>query len=61
MEVKGFGGVSKYSKGHIQLVLKVGPIVALNRFHVEDFVVSYHVLLGKPWLHKHQLISSTYH
>ncbi len=61
MEVKGFGCVSKYSKGHIQLVLKVGPIVALNRFHVEDFVVLYHVLLGKPWLHKHQLISSTYH
>ena len=23
--------------------------------------VSYHILLGKPWLHKHRLIPSTYH
>ena len=23
--------------------------------------VSYHVLLGRPWLHKHQLVPSTYH
>ena len=23
--------------------------------------VSYDVLLGRPWLHKHQLVSSTYH
>uniref|UniRef100_A0A2N9G772 Integrase catalytic domain-containing protein n=1 Tax=Fagus sylvatica TaxID=28930 RepID=A0A2N9G772_FAGSY len=61
MEIKGFGGVGEYTKGHIQLVLKVGPIVALTWFHVMDFVVPYHILLGRPWLHKHQLIPSTYH
>uniref|UniRef100_A0A2N9H7S0 RNA-directed DNA polymerase n=1 Tax=Fagus sylvatica TaxID=28930 RepID=A0A2N9H7S0_FAGSY len=61
MEIKGFGGVGEYTKGHIQLVLKVGPIVAFTRFHVVDSVVPYHVLLGRPWLHKHQLIPSTYH
>ena len=61
MEIKGFGGIGEYTKRHIQLVLKVSPIVALTRFHVVDFVVSYHILLGRPWLHKHQLISSTYH
>uniref|UniRef100_A0A2N9I6K9 Integrase catalytic domain-containing protein n=1 Tax=Fagus sylvatica TaxID=28930 RepID=A0A2N9I6K9_FAGSY len=38
MEIKGFGGVGEYTKGHIQLVLKVGPIVALTRFHVVDSV-----------------------
>jgi hypothetical protein len=27
IEIKGFGGVGEYTKGHIQLVLKVGPIV----------------------------------
>ena len=26
-----------------------------------DSVVPYHILLGRPWLHKHQLVSSTYH
>uniref|UniRef100_A0A2N9FG65 Integrase catalytic domain-containing protein n=1 Tax=Fagus sylvatica TaxID=28930 RepID=A0A2N9FG65_FAGSY len=61
MEIKGFGGVGEYTKGHIQLVLKVGPIVALTRFHVVDSVVPYHILLGRPWLHKHQLVPSTYH
>ena len=61
MEIKGFGSMGEYTKGHIQLVLKVGPIVALTRFHVVDFVVPYHILLGRPWLHKHQLVSSTYH
>uniref|UniRef100_A0A2N9GLZ0 Retrotransposon gag domain-containing protein n=1 Tax=Fagus sylvatica TaxID=28930 RepID=A0A2N9GLZ0_FAGSY len=61
MEIKGFGGVGEYTKGHIQLVLKVGPIVALTRFHVVDSMVPYHILLGRPWLHKHQLIPFTYH
>jgi hypothetical protein len=58
MEIKGFGGMGEYTKGHIQLVLKVSPIVALTRFQVVDSVVPYHILLGRPWLHKHQLISS---
>ena len=35
--------------------------MALTRFHVINAEVSYHVLLGHPWLHKHRLISSTYH
>jgi hypothetical protein len=61
MEIKSFGGIGEYTKGHIQLVLKVGPIVALTRFHVVDSVVPYHILLGRPWLHKHHLIPSTYH
>uniref|UniRef100_A0A2N9HKP8 Uncharacterized protein n=1 Tax=Fagus sylvatica TaxID=28930 RepID=A0A2N9HKP8_FAGSY len=33
MEVTGFGGVTEYTMGHVQLVLRVGPIVALTRFH----------------------------
>uniref|UniRef100_A0A2N9EDP8 Peptidase A2 domain-containing protein n=1 Tax=Fagus sylvatica TaxID=28930 RepID=A0A2N9EDP8_FAGSY len=34
IEVTGFGGAAEYTMGHIQLVLRVGPIVALTRFHV---------------------------
>ena len=45
----------------MQLALRVGPIIALTRFHVINSEVSYHVLLGCPWLHKHCLIPSTYH
>jgi hypothetical protein len=61
MEVTGFGGVTEYTMGHVQLVLRVGPIVALTRFHVVNAEAPYHVLLGRPWLHKHKLVSSTYH
>ena len=30
MELTGFGGVTEYTMGHVQLVLRVGPIVALT-------------------------------
>ena len=53
MEVTGFGGRGEYTAGHIQLWLKVGPITSLARFHVVKTEVSYHVLLGGPWLNKH--------
>ena len=61
MEVTRFGGRGKYTEGHIQLWLKVGPIASLTQFHVVKMKVSYHVLLGRPWLHKHRLVSSIYH
>ena len=61
IEVTGFGGRGKYIVGHIQLWLKVGLIASLARFHVVKMEVSYHVLLGRSWLHKHRLVLSTYH
>ena len=48
MEVIGFGGRSEYTAGHIQLWLKVRPIVSLASFHVVKTEVSYHILLGRP-------------
>ena len=61
MEVTGFGGRGEYTTGHIQLWLKVGPIASLARLQVVKIEVSYHVLLGRPWLHEHRLVPSTYH
>ena len=61
MEIAGFGGSVESIEGYVQLALRVGPIVALTRFHVINAEASYHVLLGCPWLHKHHLIPSTYH
>ena len=60
MEVTGFGERGEYTVGHIQLWLKMGPIASLTQFHVVKTKVSYHVLLGKSWLHKHRLVLSTY-
>ena len=61
MEIIGFRGSEESTKGYVQLALRVGPIVALTRFHVINLEVSYHVLLGHLWLHKHCLIPSIYH
>ena len=61
MDVTGFGERGEYTAGHIQLWLKVGPIASLARFHMIRMEVSYHVLLVRPWLHKHRLVPSTYH
>ena len=48
IKVTGFGGAAEYTMGHIQLVLRVGSIVALTRFHVVNSEVPYHALLGRP-------------
>ena len=48
IEVTSFGGVAEYTMGHIQLVLRVGSIVTLTRFHVMNFEVPYYALLGRP-------------
>ena len=61
MEVTKFGGRGEYTACHIQLWLKVGPIASLAHFHVVKSEVSYHILLERPWLHKHRLVPSTYH
>ena len=61
MEITGFKGSVESTEGYVQLALKVGPIVALTKFHVINVEVSYHVLFGGPWLHKHHLIPSTFH
>ena len=61
VEITRFGGSAESTEGYVRLALRVGPIVALTRFHVINSEVSYHVLLGRPWLHKHCLIPSMYH
>nr|POE81517.1 hypothetical protein CFP56_29144 [Quercus suber] len=33
MEITGFGGLEESTEGYVQLALRVGPIVALTRFH----------------------------
>ena len=34
MEITGFRGSAESIEGYVQLVVRVGPIVALTRFHV---------------------------
>ena len=41
--------------------LKVGPIRSPTRFHVLEEETSYHLLLGRPWIHAHNCVPSTLH
>ena len=61
IEIIGFGGSAESTKGYVQLALRVGPTVALTRFHMINLKVSYHVLLKHPWFHKHRIIPSMYY
>ena len=61
MEITRFGILAESTEGYEQLALRVGPIVALTRFHVINSEVPYYVLLGRPWLYKHRLIPFMYH
>ena len=47
IEITGFGGSAESTEGYVQLALRVGPIVALTRFHVINPGVSYHVMLER--------------
>ena len=61
LEVTWFRGKGEYTACHFQLWLKVGPVSSLVHFLMVKIKVSHHILLGRPWLHKHRLIPSTYH
>ena len=61
MKITGFGGTAESIEGYIQLALMVGLIVALTQFHVINSEVSYPILFGRPWFHKHCFIPSMYH
>ncbi|PIN11333.1 hypothetical protein CDL12_16069 [Handroanthus impetiginosus] len=45
----------------IRLDLTVGELKASTLFHVIDVKTSYHLLLGRPWLHENGVIPSTFH
>lgn len=60
VEITRFGGAAESTEGYVQLALRVGPIVALIKFHVINLEISYHILLGRSCLHKHRLVPLMY-
>ncbi|KAJ1377405.1 Ribonuclease H superfamily [Sesbania bispinosa] len=47
--------------GRVHAVLEVGPIKTTNIFQIVEGDSSYHLLLGRPWIHLHQCVPSTLH
>ncbi|GKU96143.1 hypothetical protein SLEP1_g9414 [Rubroshorea leprosula] len=61
LSIVGSGNSSEHALGYIQLELKVDVIQSQTTFYVIDAEVSYHILLGRPCLHQHKIVPSTYH
>ena len=49
------------SLGILIIPLTIGPVVFDVEFYIVDLEPNFNLLLGCPWLHKHQLILSTLH
>ena len=47
------------TKGHVNVDLETGPLRAPTNFYMIDADVSYHMLLGRPWIHKNYAMPST--
>ena len=47
--------------GILVIPLIIEPIIFDVEFYIVDLEPSFNLLLGRPWLHKHQVILSTLH
>ena len=54
LQVAGIGSLQQCTLGHAYLDLRVRPIKACILMHVMDGDISYHVILGCPWLKTHK-------
>ncbi|XP_070025952.1 uncharacterized protein [Nicotiana sylvestris] len=59
--VRGFDGGDKDSVGDVMLELSIGPVEFTMEFQVLDVVVSYNLLLGRPWIHTAKAVPSSLH
>jgi hypothetical protein len=59
--IHGKNESTQASLGTITFPIKVGSLLAETTFHVIDATPSYHMLLGRPWLHDDGVVLSTLH
>lgn len=59
--IKAYDNVEKSSVGMINLPIQVGPIIQDTLCHIVDLDLPFNILLGRPWIHVMQVVSSTYH
>ena len=61
ISINGFTDRPTDTIGYVNVDFKVGPIHSSTKFHVIEAPVSYHLLVGRKWLHDHNLIPSILH
>ena len=59
--VKAFDGSRKTVIGEVDLPVKIGPSDFQITFQVMDIHPAYSCLLGRPWIHKAGVVTSTLH
>ena len=60
--IKSYDEAERSSKGLAILPVRVGPIEKYILFQrVDDRLLEYNILLGRPWIHDMQVVPSTYH
>ncbi|XP_012830541.1 PREDICTED: uncharacterized protein LOC105951637 [Erythranthe guttata] len=61
LTIQGFNQEGQRAIGMVRLDLTIGELTASTLFHVIDARTSYHLLLGRPWLHENGVVPSTLH
>mgnify|MGYP000911897260 CR=1 FL=1 len=61
IDITGFENDTRKSLGHVTILLTLGKFSALAKFHVINADTSYHLLIGRAWMHKFGIVPSTYH
>ncbi|PIM97563.1 hypothetical protein CDL12_29966 [Handroanthus impetiginosus] len=61
LTIQGFNQDGQKAIGTIRLDLMIGELKASTLFHIIDANTSYHLLLGRSWLHENGVIRSTLH
>ncbi|XP_070026125.1 uncharacterized protein [Nicotiana sylvestris] len=59
--IQGFNQGGQRAIGAIKLGITIEDMQSSAWMHVIDAKTSYNVLLGRPWIHKNKVVSSTYH
>ncbi|XP_012838511.1 PREDICTED: uncharacterized protein LOC105959033 [Erythranthe guttata] len=61
LTIQGFNQEGQRAIGMVRLDLTIEELAASTLFHVIDARTSYHLLLGRPWLHENGIVPSTLH
>ncbi|PIN05644.1 hypothetical protein CDL12_21814 [Handroanthus impetiginosus] len=61
LTIQGFNQDGQKAISMIRLDLMIGELKASMLFHVIDARTSYHLLMGRPWLHENRVIPFTLH
>ena len=57
----GFSGEQKFTIGEITLPVYARWINKMTNFLVLDCPSAYNIIIGRPWIHRMRVVSSTYH